>query len=314
MTLDPAPVARSVRFTVRDGLQLHARCYEAPGSTRPPVVCLAGLTRNSRDFHDVALALSTGPEARTVWALDSRGRGLSDSDPNWQNYTVPYETQDVIDFIAMAEVHGATVIGTSRGGLVAMVLAAVQPAAIGAVVLNDIGPVIERTGLERIAGYVGQVGLPSSWKDAGALVAEMSRKQFPDITAEQWEEVARAWFNDTDGRPAPGYDPAIARTFTDSKAPIPELWPQFMALSHVPVLVLRGEYSDILGTGTMDEMLRRHPRCSGVTIPRQGHAPLLMDPFSIDAIARFILAAEDGRGAAANVLAATGNAAGNLIP
>ena len=294
MTLDPMSAARSITFSSRDGLRLHARCYDAPASKRPPVLCLAGLTRNCRDFHDLALALSTGPQARTVYALDSRGRGLSQFDRNWRNYAVPVETQDAIDFTIMAGLHGATIVGTSRGGLLAMIMAALQPTTIGAVVLNDIGPVIERDGLARISGYVGRMPLPATWREAATLVGEMSRRNFPDVTAEHWAQAARAWYNEKDGRPAPGYDPAIGRGVSVTGAPLPQFWPQFLALSQVPVLVVRGENSDILSAQTHAEMLRRHPDCGTLSVSRQGHAPLLKDRPSIDAIARFVAAAEAG--------------------
>lgn len=283
---------RSIYFSVRDGLRLHAACYEAPASTHPPVLCLAGLTRNGRDFHDLAAALSSGPNARTVWTLDSRGRGLSDRDSNWANYSIPVEAHDVIDFAAMAGIHGATIIGTSRGGLIAMVLAAIQPTLIGAVVLNDIGPVIERDGLLRIGSYVGRMPLPSTWEQAAQLVEEMSKNNFPAVPKEHWVEFARAWWNEKDGRPAPGYDAAIAKSVAAMGTKIPELWPQFLALSNVPVLVVRGETSDILSRATQAEMGKRHPNCMKVTIPGQGHAPLLKDQLAIETINNFIFAAE----------------------
>jgi pimeloyl-ACP methyl ester carboxylesterase len=283
---------RSIQFSSRDGLRLHAAHYEAPGSDRPAVVCLAGLTRNARDFHDLAMALSSGPEARHVWALDSRGRGLSENDPDWRNYNVITEAHDVIDLAAIAGITGAIFVGTSRGGILAMVLAAVMPTLIGAVVLNDIGPVIERDGLVRIAGYVGRMTLPASWEEAGTLVADMGRNHFRDVSAEQWQEVARAWFNEKDGRPAPGYDAAIARSVAAMGNVIPVLWPQFEALGRVPVLVLRGEHSDILSAATVEEMGRRHPRCTAITVHGQGHAPLLKDQMTIGAVARFIATAE----------------------
>lgn len=285
---------RSLYFSARDGLKLHARIYEAPATRRPPVLCLAGLTRNSRDFHDLAVALSTGPDPRSVYALDSRGRGLSEHDRDWKNYSIPVEMQDVIDFATVAGLHGATVVGTSRGGLITMVLAAAQPTIIGAVVLNDIGPVIERDGLVRISGYVGRTPLPGTWAEAAQLVAGMSKRAFPAVPDAQWEAVARAWFNEKDGRPARGYDPKIGRTMSVDAAPIPQLWPQFMALAEVPLLVVRGEHSDILSAATVEEMLRRHPNSATMTVPGQGHAPLLMDRQSISAIARFIAAAEAG--------------------
>lgn len=294
MIAGSAPPPRSVYFSVRDGLRLHATCYEAPSSSRPPVLCLAGLTRNGRDFHDLAVALSTGPDARTVWALDSRGRGLSECDATWSNYSFPVEAHDVIDFAAMTGLHGATIVGTSRGGILAMVLAAIQPAIIGAVVLNDIGPVIERDGLSRIAGYVGRLPLPSSWAQAAQIVEEMSRMHFPAVPKEHWAQVARAWWNEKDGRPAPGYDPAIAKSVSAMGTRIPEIWPQFLALSNVPVLVVRGESSDILSAATQAEMARRHPRCTTLTVPGQGHAPLLKDRLSLETIAAFIHAAETG--------------------
>lgn len=294
MSLDQPYAGVSLYFSARDGLRLHARCYAAPASHRRPVLCLAGLTRNSRDFHDLAVALSTGPAARTVWALDSRGRGLSQFDENWRNYSIPNEMQDVVDLAIVAQLHGACIIGTSRGGLIAMVLAAVQPSIIGVVVLNDIGPVIGRDGLARIAGYAGRMPLPRSWNDAAELVAGMSRRYFPDVPAEQWGEVARAWFNEKNGMPAPGYDAAIGRTISVTAAPLPELWPQFMALSGVPMLAIRGANSDILSESIHAEMQRRHPDCANLLVHGQGHAPLLKDQPTIGAIARFLAATDAG--------------------
>lgn len=301
---DAFSAGRSMTFSARDGLRLFARCYDAPGSTRPPVLCLAGLTRNSRDFHDLATALSTGPTARPVWALDSRGRGHSEHDRDWKNYSIPIETQDVIDFATVAGLHGAHVVGTSRGGLIAMVLGALQPTIIRSVVLNDIGPVIDRDGLSRIAGYVGRIPLPATWPEAADLVAGMSKKQFPGVPAEHWPEVARAWFNDKDGRPASGYDPAIGKTVTVTGAPIPELWPQYEALGQVPLLVVRGVNSDILSEATLAEMLRRHPDASSLIVPGQGHAPLLKDRMSIDAISQFMAAVDAGERVAGRSFAA----------
>ena len=135
----------------RDGLRLYARHYGVPGSIRRPLVCLAGLTRNSRDFHDLASALARPDEnGRDVFAIDCRGRGRSQHDANWKNYSILVELNDVLDFMTMRGLNRAAVIGTSRGGLITMLMAALRPNALGAVVLNDIGPVIEREGLARI--------------------------------------------------------------------------------------------------------------------------------------------------------------------
>lgn len=281
-----------IYFTSRDGLRLYGRHYPRAhpnGAARRPVLCLAGLTRNSRDFNVIAEALSQHPETgRDVYTLDYRGRGLSDSDPDWRNYTVPLETTDVLDFMTVTGIQGASIIGTSRGGLIAMVMAAMQPRSVGPVVLNDIGPVIDQTGLGRISAYVGRIPLPSSWKDAGALVHDMGRRAFPHVGMDECIEVAKQWFNEHKGRPAPGYDPALSNALSVLDGPIPELWPQFEALKRVPVLTLRGANSDILSAATVDAMRRRHPSFTSHTVPGQGHAPLLRDAETINVVAQFL--------------------------
>lgn len=287
---------RDIFFTARDGLRLHGRHYPAAsfdGTERRPVLCLAGLTRNGRDFHEIALQLSQRAEgARDVYTFDCRGRGLSENDPDWHNYNVPFEMFDVLDFMIVADIWGAAVIGTSRGGLIAMVMAAAQPNAVGPVVLNDIGPVIETKGLGRISAYVGRIPLPGSWTEAGALVRDMSKRAFPGVSDEEWVEVARQWFNERKGRPAPGYDPALSNALSVLYGPIPALWPQFEALKRVPVLVLKGETSDILSAETIEEMRRRHPALSSHVVPGQGHAPLLRDRETIEVVAHFLAATE----------------------
>ncbi|MCL4765051.1 MAG: alpha/beta hydrolase [Hyphomicrobiaceae bacterium] len=293
--MGPAAAWNDFTFSARDGLRLYARRYPAPGSHLRPVLCLPGLTRNSRDFHDIAMALSSGERARAVYALDSRGRGSSQYDRDWRNYAVPIEMLDVEDLVTLLGLESPAIIGTSRGGLVAMVLAAAQPTAVGAVVLNDIGPVIERGGLIRIAGYVGSMPLPSSWEDAANMVAEMNRRAFPAVRQDQWAEIARQWFNEANGRPAPGYDPNLARSFSVTDGPIPALWPQFMALARVPLLVIRAENSDILSAATVQQMRARHPQCASLTVAGQGHAPLLKDAETIAAIAGFLADVDAGR-------------------
>jgi pimeloyl-ACP methyl ester carboxylesterase len=279
-----------IRYTTRDGLSLYARIYPAaPGSFRlRPVVCLPGLTRNSRDFHVLALALSApGEDSRTVYSLDYRGRGRSDFDSDWRNYAVPIEMQDVLDFLISAELLGAGFVGTSRGGLIAMIMCAAMPAAAGPIVLNDIGPVIERAGLARISAYAGRMPLPGSWAEATKLVRDMNVRAFPAIPEDSWETVARQWFNEYKGRPAPGYDNKLANAMSVLDGPAPALWPQFEAMKRVPLMVLRGEHSDILSAQTVEEMRHRHPALKAVTVKGQGHAPLLMDKLTIDAIRGF---------------------------
>ncbi len=283
-----------IHYTSRDGLRLYARHYPAPGSARRPVVCLAGLTRNCRAFHDLATALAAGDDTgRDVYAIDCRGRGRSQNDANWKNYSILIELNDVLDFMTMKGLDRAAVIGTSRGGLIALLMAVLRPNAMGAAVLNDIGPVIEREGLSRIVAYVGRVPLPDDWKEATELVTEMNRRQFTAVSPQQWEAFARAVFNDDNGLPAPAYDPGLAKAISVMDGPMPELWPQFTALAHVPLLAIRGENSDILSQKTFAEMRVRHPRMTAVTVRGQGHAPLLMDAPTIGAIGDF-LARSDG--------------------
>ena len=280
---------RDITFSARDGLRLYARHYPAPRSARRPMLCLAGLSRNSRDFHRLASSLASPDDSgRDVYALDSRGRGMSEHDRDWRNYSLLVELNDALDFITMKGLHGATVIGTSRGGLIAMMMAVLRPNAVGAVILNDIGPVIEPEGLARIVAYIGRMPLPADWDEATRVVYEMNRRQFPIVPMEDWAEQARAWFNDDNGLPALGYDPNIAKAFSLNEGPIPELWPQFGALAHVPVLAIRGEHSDILSAKTLEEMRARHPRLDVFTVRGQGHAPLLRDGPTLSAIQTFL--------------------------
>jgi len=290
-----------IYFTSRDGLKLHARRYDAREcASGRPLLCLAGLTRNGRDFHDLAIALSRHPTAsRTVYTLDYRGRGLSEFDPDWRNYTVPVEMYDVLDFMTMEELEDIAVIGTSRGGLITMLMAAAQPSAIGAAILNDIGPVIEQDGLIRISGYVGRTPLPISWVDAARMARDLNRRHFPEIRDAQWEEIAHQLYNERNGKPAPGYDQKLGKALSVLYGPLPELWPQFESLKKVPVLVIRGENSDLLSEATVDEMRRRHPTLAAVTVANQGHAPFLKDGPTIEAIRHFLVATDLGQSVSA---------------
>ena len=283
---------RDSYFTNRDGLRLYGRHYSAglPGGRRP-ALCLPGLTRNCRDFHDLALFLSAaGPGSRDVYAVDYRGRGRSEHDRDWRNYSPYIEMLDVLDFMAREGLHDAAIVGTSRGGIIAMIMGSFRPTAIGCVVLNDIGPVLEIEGLVRIMSYVGRVPVPATWAEAAVLARRSNEQQFPDLPEETWEEVARAWFNDDNGRPSRGYDYALGRSLTlaDMKAGVPPLWPQFLSLARVPALALRGANSDLLSDKTLTEMAARHPRLRTLTVPGQGHAPLLKDFESKVAIASFL--------------------------
>ncbi len=283
--------------TTRDGLRLYGRHYRSRASTGArPVLCLPGLTRNSRDFEKVAEALALHPETpRDVFTLDSRGRGKSEHARDWRDYVVPIEMHDVIDFMTMTGLYDAGIIGTSRGGIISMVLGAAQPARIGAVVLNDIGPVIETDGLIRIAGYVGRTPIPKSWSDAARQVRELMRRDFPDLGEAEAEVVARQLMNERNGKPVAGYDAKIGRSFSVLDGPMPKLWAQFDSLKQVPLLVIRGGNSDLLTAATVDEMHKRHPMMASITVPGEGHAPLLRDASSINHITTFFAEADSIR-------------------
>lgn len=276
-----------------DDLRLYVRHYKAPAAKSRSVICLPGLTRNSRDFHTLATFLSRYAEKpRDVYCFDYRGRGRSQYDRHWRNY-VPYiELLDTLDFLTINGLHKVGIVGTSRGGIVAMLMAALRPTAMGPVVLNDIGAVIETRGLARIINYVRRMPNPKSWPDAIMIVREINERAFPNLTNAEWEEMARAIFDERKGRPVRAYDRRLARAVggIDLSRPVPDLWPQFIALGQVPALVIRGANSDVLSAETLEAMIERHPNLRTITVPDQGHAPLLKDHDTVEAIASFFAA------------------------
>jgi pimeloyl-ACP methyl ester carboxylesterase len=275
-----------------DGLRLHYLEYGPRFDLQIPVVCLPGLTRSAEDFDRIARVLAAAPNGRgrRVLALDYRGRGRSDWDPDWTHYNLQVEHQDILATLAAAEVTNAIFIGTSRGGLHIMMLGALQPLLMRGAVINDIGPVVEMAGVMRIKSYVGKLPPLSSWKDAIDLLRKSACAYFTDVSREDWETYARQTFAEEGGRFALRYDPALARTLdaVTVDAPMPPLWPQFEALAGIPVLGIRGENSDILSPETFAEMGRRHPRFEACVVKGQGHAPLLLDAPTISAIAEFV--------------------------
>jgi pimeloyl-ACP methyl ester carboxylesterase len=281
---------RDIFYESFDDLRLYARHYPAPDERFRSVICLPGLTRNSRDFHTLATYLSTHPEKpRNVYCLDYRGRGESQYDSSWRNY-VPYtELTDVLDFLTVQGLHRVGVVGTSRGGIIAMMMAALRPTAMGAVVLNDIGPVIETRGLARIVSYVGRMPIPKTWADAVHILREINGRGFPDFSDAQWDRMARGVFEERKGRLVLSYDRKLAKAIgtVDLSRPVPDLWPQFVAMGQIPAFVLRGEHSDVLSAETLEEMIERHPNLRAMTVPEQGHAPVLQEQEPVEAIGSF---------------------------
>jgi pimeloyl-ACP methyl ester carboxylesterase len=287
--------------TARDGLRLHLREYGARTAPGLPVVCLPGLARTAADFDPLASALSGHPHRpRRVLALDYRGRGRSDHDADPDKYSIPVELNDVLAVLTARGVASAVFIGTSRGGLILMALAALRPGAIAGAVLNDIGPVIEPQGLMRIKGYVGKLPAPRDLADGAGILRGLFGAQFPRLTDADWLAAAHRTWREQDGRLVATYDIRLSRAVAaiDPDHPLPPMWAQFDALAQVPLIVIRGANSDLLSAGTVAAMRARRREMSVLEVPDQGHAPLLSDAGTIAPIVSFVAGCEEeSRGA-----------------
>jgi len=281
---------RSTFVSAQDGLRLHVREYGALTAAASPVVCLPGLTRTTADFDALAPALAYGQPSRRVAVIDSRGRGQSQYDGDPQNYNLAVELADVISVLTALEIGRAVFVGSSRGGLLSMMLALAQPTAIAGVVLHDIGPVIEPKGLARIRSYVGKVPQPGSLAEGAEILRRLFDAQFPKVTADQWLAAARHTWKAEDGKFVPTYDVRLACTLAefDIERPPPPMWNEFDALARVPVLVIRGANSDILSAATVNAMRARHPGLAVIEVADQGHVPFLDGTELIERIAEFV--------------------------
>lgn len=271
--------------TAVDGVRLHARDY-AGDALRPALVCLPGLTRNARDYADLAERLAG---ERRVLAIDFRGRGESGRAEDWATYAPPTYVADVATMLAALEVERFVAVGTSLGGLVTMMLAAATPGLAGAV-LNDVGPTIEPAGLQRIRGYVGRASSHPTWLHAARAVAEANADVYPDWNIDDWLRMAKRLYRLTDkGKVVLDYDLRIAEPFKLPEPDAPaDLWPALDALAKVPVLIVRGELSDVLSAATAAAMVARLPQAELVTVPRVGHAPTLDEAQAVAGIERLL--------------------------
>ncbi len=268
-----------------DGLRLYARDYVGPSADAPVILCLPGLTRNSKDFAEVAESFST---KYRVLCPDQRGRGRSARDGDPANYRPDRYTQDMISLLDRLGVKSAAVIGTSLGGMMAMILMATHPLRINAVVLNDVGAEVDQRGITRIAGYVGKTAAVDSWAAAAAQTEQINGVAFPDYGPADWLAMARTIFVEQGNKIVLDYDPAIAQNIA-AGAIVTNFWPLFEHIPPKPMLVIRGEISDILSAETQNEMSRRLPQVTNVTIAGRGHAPTLNEPDARRAIADFLL-------------------------
>jgi len=287
----PSSDPTSIFVSAPDGLRLHVRDYGQASQPALPVVCLPGLARTAADFEALAGALSQDEaRPRRVIALDYRGRGQSEYDKDPANYTFHTELADVLAVIAALDCTPAIFVGTSRGGILTMMLAALRPTAIAGVVLNDIGPVIEPKGLMRIKGYVGRLPQPRSFGEAAEILRRLFDAQFPKLGPEDWPTAAHRTFKqEKDGRLVPTYDVRLAKTMEGVAfdTPLPALWKEFDALANVPLMVIRGENSDILTAATAEAMRAHRTKMETLEVPDQGHTPLLAEADVIARIADF---------------------------
>jgi len=274
-------------WTSPDGLRLHYRAYGEPRADRAPVLCLPGLTRNARDFEGLAPHLA---DRREVLCLDLRGRGDSAYARDSATYNPLQYVLDVEALLAEAGISRFVAIGTSLGGLMTMLLALRDPARVAGAVLNDIGPVIEAEGLARIRDYVGSGRSFPTWMHAARALEETHAASFPEFVAADWLRMAKRLLAiGQNGRIAFDYDMKIAEPIAEAEGAAPaDLWPAFAALAGRPLLVLRGDRSDLLSAATAAEMARRVPEAEVVTVANRGHAPTLDEPEAVAAIDRLV--------------------------
>lgn len=273
-------------ITSQDGLSLYVRDYPGPKeSSRTPLLCLAGLTRNSKDF--AGFARFHGRYRRVI-CPDTRGRGRSDYDPVWQNYHPETYIGDVRHILCALGVHGVVVVGTSMGGIMGMGMAAAMPGALRGLVINDVGPVVRRSTLDAILDYVSHAPRLSSWEDAGRHLRNAFGDQIPISEDAGWTLAAYLSYIERDGYITVDFDPNIAKPLIADKTEVFDIWHLFRACGRIPVLTVRGAKSDILDAELLRKMQAVRPDMATAVVPDVGHAPSLSEPISVEALNDFL--------------------------
>jgi len=277
---------RERRITSHDNLSLYLRDYGDPPDPRPPLFCLGGLTRNSKDFESFAEKYSK--DGRRVVCPDYRGRGRSDYDPDWRNYDPRAYIRDIQDLLTALNLHHVVVVGTSLGGILGMGMAAAMPTALSALVMNDVGPEVETGGLNFIIDYIKEDRPHDDWDAA----VETIKTMLPNLTFQDdgiWLKMAQNTFQEkADGKLYFDWDVDIAKPLLEPSYAIPDMWSLFRALKQVPTLVLRGAESDILSPDCFARMQEVKPDLVAVEIPRAGHVPTMAEPESRAALDDFL--------------------------
>ncbi|CAE7630200.1 ABHD11 [Symbiodinium necroappetens] len=278
---------RDLFYEVSDGLRLYARDYPGPSPDAPVALLMHGLTRNSADFEALAPVLA---KTHRVLVVDQRGRGRSDRDPDASRYHLASYVGDMFELLAQQAITQVAVVGTSMGGLMAMVMNVKSPNIFSHVVINDIGPVVAPAGLARIKSYVGTGSRFSTWEEAAAHIKVLNEAAFPAYTPEAWMAFARRTCVEEGDAVVLNYDLAIAEAMKQrEEAAVPQdLWPAFEALKPKRTMLVRGGISDLLDVPTAVEMRRRHPEMAFLEVPNIGHAPMLDEPGVAERIADFI--------------------------
>jgi pimeloyl-ACP methyl ester carboxylesterase len=281
-------MSEDIHYRSPDGLNLYAKRY-GPKDAPLAILCMHGLTRNHKDFEPMIAAL---PDRYQFISVDVRGRGQSDRDPDTEHYTPVIYVSDMEVLLNHLQLDRVALIGTSMGGLMAMLMMKTMPQRIRGVVLNDVGPAVDKTGLERIASYTSDTEPKAGWDDAAAAMGKVQAGTFPDFGPDQWMALARRTYRALDdGRVALDYDPEITRAVGKLRPGLLmriAMWRLYRELTKSPLLVVRGETSDILSEKTAAKMIKRHPDARLAIVPRVGHAPILDEPEAIDAIRHFL--------------------------
>jgi pimeloyl-ACP methyl ester carboxylesterase len=283
----PTPRAEISFSSASGNLRLHAE-IQGPENAPLTVLCLHGLTRNVADFEFIAGHLSA---RYRVIAADQRGRGKSQWDPETANYRPTTYVADMFALLDHLAIERVAVIGTSMGGIMAMIMGAMQPARLAGLVLNDIGPEVPASGMSRLRRTLNDRKPSATWVDAAVQARRLNEMAFPDYGEDQWAAFARrTYVEDRDGRPVAAFDPAILEGLneTDPSAVPPDLWAQWQLLGAIPILAIRGAVSDIISAETLSSMAARHPNLTAVTVANRGHAPMLDEPAAVAAIDEFL--------------------------
>jgi len=283
-----------IRFSARDGVRLYARRYRGSRGRRP-VLCLPTLAGNSDEFAALAEAVSrNGPESRTVFTIDGRGRGRSEAGSGPPRAQILTDCEDALELMTLAGLDDALIVGNGHGGQLAMILALLRPRSVGALVLNDSAPEFEAEGVVRLLSEITNLPLAATWSEAAALLKALHGRRYPRLSDAQWLGLAKSRYTEIGGRPARGFDLRFAASLSLSRGNIhrQSLWPQFAAMARVPMLLLRTEFSDLVSKRTVDRMRDLHPTLEEAKIPAEGHPALLSDPVSIALVAKFLMANE----------------------